>query len=191
LRVLWYNNFFPPSSVVVRREALLKAGGFRETLGTGAEDLELWVRLHSLGPFVQVPLPLCRYRQHPAQFTGNTYAKVLSNKLARQAVIEQHADRLIAAGIPSRKLWNAHRNVVHLVYYRRDFAAARKLLWDYWKEHPLDFRTLAYALVTLLPSRMVSGLRGELGRPNGRTGSDPESTGWRQALAQIQRDLVR
>jgi glycosyltransferase involved in cell wall biosynthesis len=193
LKVLWYNNFFPPSSVVVRRQAFLKTGGFLDNLGTGAEDLELWVRLQSLGRFLQVPLPLCRYRQHPAQFTRNTYAKVMSNKLARRAVIERHADRLMAAGIPRDKLWNAHRNIVHLVYYRRDFAAARGLLWDYWLEHPLDLRTLSYALVTLLPSRMVAGLRGKLGRPNGEfrpSGSDPDHVRWHKAVAEISHDLI-
>jgi glycosyltransferase involved in cell wall biosynthesis len=194
LKVLWYNNFFPPSSVVVRRAAFLTVGGFLDNLGTGAEDLELWVRLQSLGRFVQVARPLCRYRQHATQFTRNVYAKVMSNKLARRAVIERHADLLMAAGIPREKLWNAHRNAVHLVYYRRDFEAARRLLWDYWREHPRDFRTLTYALVTLLPSRIVASLRGKLAQPNGDSrpsDSDPEHARWRKTLAQISRDLIR
>lgn len=191
LRVLWYNNFFPPSSVAVRREAVLKAGGFLDHLGTGAEDLELWIRLLELGHFRQVPLPLCRYRQHPAQFTCDTYVKVMSNKLARRSAIEHQADRLVAAGIPRSKLWNAHRNVVRLVYYRRDFATARRLLWDYWREHPLDLRMLAYACITLLPSEMVAGLRGRLDRPHDtRPGKDGDCAGWQRALAEIRADLA-
>jgi glycosyltransferase involved in cell wall biosynthesis len=193
LRVLWYNNFFPPSSVVVRREALLKAGGFLDRLGTGAEDLELWLRLLELGHFRQVPLPLCRYRQHPGQFTRDTYVKVMSNKLARRSAIERQADRLVAAGIPRAKLWNAHRNVVRLVYYRRDFAAARRLLWDYWREHPLDLRMLAYACVTLLPPGMVAGLRGRLDVATDEpAGKDPatQCAGWQRALADIRADLA-
>jgi glycosyltransferase involved in cell wall biosynthesis len=193
LRVLWYNNFFPPSAVVVRREAVLKAGGFLDHLGTGAEDLELWIRLLGQGRFRQVPLPLCRYRQHAGQFTRNTYVKVMSNKLARRTAIERQADRLVAAGIPRAKLWNAHRNVVRLVYYRRDFAAARKLLWDYWREHPLDLRMLAYACITLLPSGMVAGLRGRLDRPRDERagkGTASDCAGWQRAVAEIRKDLA-
>ena len=192
LRVLWYNNFFPPSSVVVRRDAFEKVGGFRDELGTGAEDMELWMRMLALGRCIQVPLRLCRYRQHPGQFTRDTYAKVMANKLARREVIARQADRLVTAGIPRVKFWNAHRNVVRLVYYRRDFTAARRLLWDYWKEHPLDLRMLASAGITLLPPRMVAGLRGRLRLPGESApaaDSKLDRTGWNRALAEIREDL--
>ena len=51
LLVLWYNLFFPPSAVAVRRDALLRVGGFRQDLGNG-EDIELWLRLLEVGSFV-------------------------------------------------------------------------------------------------------------------------------------------
>jgi glycosyltransferase involved in cell wall biosynthesis len=191
LRVLWYNNFFPPSSVLVRRQALLDTGGFLDRLGTGAEDLELWIRLLELGRFVQVAEPLCRYRKHIGQFTNDIYAKVMSNKLARRAILERQANRLVSAGIPRAKLWNAHRNVIRLVYYRRDFSAARKLLWDYWTDHPLDVRMFLYACITLLPSRFVSRFRGQLSGAaiaNGRHVDN--AAAWRQTLAEIHRDLT-
>jgi glycosyltransferase involved in cell wall biosynthesis len=193
LKVLWYNNFFPPSSVVVRRDVVLTAGGFRDELGTGAEDLELWIRLLEQGRFTQVPLPLCRYRQHAGQFTRNTYVKVMSNKLARRAVIEHQGERLIRAGIPKAKLWNAHRNIVRLVYFRRDFAAARKLLWDYWRDHPLDVRMFLYACVTLLPPSIVARMRGQVSQPRdlGGTASNGDgNSGWRRALEEIAEDLA-
>lgn len=108
-------------------------------------------------------------------------------------MIDRYAARLVAAGIPRNKLWNAHRNAVCLVYYRREFDAARKLLWDYWKEHPLDVRMLAYACITLLPSGMVASLRGRLGRPASElppSGTVEDCAGWLRALAQISNDLA-
>jgi glycosyltransferase involved in cell wall biosynthesis len=161
LVVLWYYLFFPPSCVLVRRAALDKSGPFREDLGNG-EDIELWLRLLTFGRFVQVPEPLCFYRQHANQFTKNVCKKILGSKQSRAAMIARHADRLVRAGIPRHKLWDAYRHDVLLVYFRREFRAARRLLWDYWREHPRDWKILAYSLVSWMPVKLVSLLRGRL-----------------------------
>ncbi len=57
-------NLVLTSSVVVRRDALGRVGGFDETLPL-AEDLELWIRLARDGPAAVSPLALLRY-QHRA-----------------------------------------------------------------------------------------------------------------------------
>src|ERR1700722_3780639 len=44
LLVLWYHTFFPPSAVMVRRNAATAFGPFREGMSNG-EDIELWMRL--------------------------------------------------------------------------------------------------------------------------------------------------
>ncbi len=53
-------NRFQTSTVLVRRDALCRAGGFDPRLD-GAEDWDLWVRLAHLGRIVKVDLPLVRY----------------------------------------------------------------------------------------------------------------------------------
>jgi glycosyltransferase involved in cell wall biosynthesis len=192
LLVLWYNLFFPPSSVLVRRDALLAAGCFREDLGNG-EDIELWLRLLRLGPFVQVAEPLCRYRQHDQQFTKNMCKKMFGSKQARRVMIEAHADRLVRAGLDRRKLWDAYRNDILLVYYRRDFRASRRLLWDYWHEHPTDLQILRYALISLLPPGLVTLLRGQLTHEAITLDSgsaDTESRAWEFVLQSIRHDLA-
>jgi glycosyltransferase involved in cell wall biosynthesis len=192
LLVLWYNLFFPPSSVAVRRDALLQVGGFREDLGNG-EDIELWLRLLEVGSFVQVPEPLCLYRQHSQQFTTNLHKKMFGSKQARAAMIARHADRLIRAGVPRDRLWDSYRNDVLLVYYRRQFKAARRLLWDYWRDHPADLRMLAYALVSLLPEGLVKRLRGRL--PTSPTApaakEDRGNAAWEAALLRSRHALAR
>ena len=191
LLVLWYNLFFPPSAVAVRRDVLNEVGGFREDLGNG-EDIELWLRLLRRGPFVQIPEPLTGYRQHAQQFTKNTAKKMFGGKQARAAMIAQHAERLVAAGLPREKLWDAYRNDILLVYFRREFGAARRLLFDYWRDHKRDLRILAYALATLLPSGLVSRLRGRTPpAPKPATDDAGQSPGWDVALRRVRHALAR
>ena len=86
LLMMWYHNFFPPSSVMARRKTLVAAGGFCESLRYG-EDVDLWFRILKDGHFVQVPEPLCYYRQHEGQFTNDTYRKMLGGKRTRATMI--------------------------------------------------------------------------------------------------------
>jgi len=158
---LWYSLFFPTSTVMVRRQSLEQVGGFREDLDYG-EDIELWLRLLTVGPFQQVAEPLCWYRQHADQFTNNLLVKMKGSRRARAVMIALHADQLVRAGVDPGKLWDAYRNDILLVYYRRQFDAARWLLLDYWITHRRDFRVLAYLLIALCPATLVTALRGRL-----------------------------
>jgi glycosyltransferase involved in cell wall biosynthesis len=186
LLVLWYNSFFPPSSVLVRREALDKVGPFREGMGNG-EDVELFLRLLTIGRFAQVSEELTYYRVHPQQFTANPVRKLLGFKEARQVMLELHWDRLVGAGIPRRRLWDAYRSDVLMVYYRRNFPAARRLLWDFWKDHPGDMRVLAYAAMALLPSGLVARLRGSVPTVGGDDAGPPRE--WDKEVARIRQSL--
>ncbi len=170
LIVLWYTSFFPPSAVMVRRSAIDVVGGFREGMGNG-EDVELWLRLLALGQFVQVPLELCYYRQHAAQFTKNVIKKVLGGKDSRAAILQLHSDRIVQAGVKREKLWDPYRNDILLVYYRRQFRAARRLIWDYCKDHPRDFEMWMRWLISLLPAQLVSKWRGGIVDSSARTES--------------------
>lgn len=57
------NCFGSASSYMIRRDAFLALGGFRETQKTYAEDWELAVRLYLRFPFCAVPEPLIRYSE--------------------------------------------------------------------------------------------------------------------------------
>jgi Glycosyl transferase family 2 len=65
LRELALGNRFQPSAVLVRRAAVLDAGGFDAALPRGVEDWDLWLRLAAHGgEFVAVDRCLCGYRVH-------------------------------------------------------------------------------------------------------------------------------
>lgn len=58
-RFLWLNRC-QTSTVLARRDAVLRAGGFRPELD-GAEDWDLWLRLCALGRWAHLPQALVRY----------------------------------------------------------------------------------------------------------------------------------
>jgi glycosyltransferase involved in cell wall biosynthesis len=156
---LWSSQFFPPSSTMVRTEVAQKLGGYRTGLRNG-EDLEFLMRLLQVGSIEQVPEPLTGYRVHSGQITSNAYRKFSGGREARRIAIENCPDVLRRGGLSKDQFWEAHRNEILLVYYRRDFAASRRLLWEFWLEHPSDFEVLIKAALSVLPARWVAAVRG-------------------------------
>jgi glycosyltransferase involved in cell wall biosynthesis len=72
--LLYASNALPTSSVVMRRDALVEAGGFESPVRL-AEDWDLWLRLAARGEtFVCAPDALVRYRRHPGGLTANIAA---------------------------------------------------------------------------------------------------------------------
>lgn len=183
LVVLWYESIFPPSAVMARRTAVEKVGRFREDFLNG-EDFELWMRLMALGRLLQVPRALTRYRIHPGQFTNNVWKRLYGGKQARAVAANLHAKRLAAAGLSKQRLTEAYRRDMMLVFYRRQFSAARRLLWDYWSEHPTDLRVLVYWIVSLFPPSLITRFRGKLTAPElssaGYSGDD--HTAWEKLV---------
>ena len=77
-----------------------------------------------------------------------------------------------------------------MVYYRRHFAAARRLLWDFWKDHPADVRVLAYAAMTMLPSTLIARLRGTVPAAGGNSGDLPLRE-WSEEVMRIRQKLAQ
>jgi len=157
---LWSSQFFPPSSTMVRASIAKQLGGYRTGLKNG-EDLEFLMRLLQSGAIRQVPEELTGYRVHPGQMTSDAYRKYAGGRQARRLVIEKCSHILTKGGLSKKQFWQAHRDEIMLVYYRRDFAAAKRLLWEYWLEHPTDFEVLFKSLVARVPASLVTALRGK------------------------------
>jgi glycosyltransferase involved in cell wall biosynthesis len=69
-KMLRYCNPIAPSSVLVRREAVVQIGSFRDGLNA-CEDWGLWFRLMPLGHFEAVPDPLTDYYVYPNSLSTN------------------------------------------------------------------------------------------------------------------------
>lgn len=75
------------STVLVKRDLFMQAGGFDPSLRIG-EDLDLWLRLSRVTPVLRVPRPLALYRNHPESITRgapqrNYQAEVIERALQR------------------------------------------------------------------------------------------------------------
>lgn len=68
VRSLRYANPITPSSVLAKRDALLKVGGFREDI-RACEDWDMWVRLSGLGSFAAVEDSLTDYYVYPSSMS--------------------------------------------------------------------------------------------------------------------------
>jgi glycosyltransferase involved in cell wall biosynthesis len=80
--LLRYNAPAHPT-VVMRRDAFLQAGGYREAL-RHAEDYDLWLRMSERGGLANLPDVLLFYREHETQVTRySRSASWLANALAR------------------------------------------------------------------------------------------------------------
>lgn len=69
-RRLFQRNFVSTSSVMIRRDAVMEAGGFDETLHY-SEDFDLWLRLSLAGQFIILADRLTQYRSHNNQTVSN------------------------------------------------------------------------------------------------------------------------
>jgi glycosyltransferase involved in cell wall biosynthesis len=159
---LWRWNFIALPSVMIRREAFLRLGGFNEHLRC-SEDWELWVRLSTAGRFGQVPLPLCYRRIHSCQMTKNFDQIVIYHRKCRLLLMREHGERIAAAGISPRQQekfsQDEYREHLLILYFKRRLPTARRLLWDYLFHYPSDVSILKYAFLSLLPQWFFVAVR--------------------------------
>ena len=76
---LLQGGFFPPSSVLVRRETVEMVGRFDPDL-TSLEDWDLWLRLSEEHEMEGIPDPLARYRVSPGSMSTNV-ARIYRNQM--------------------------------------------------------------------------------------------------------------
>jgi GT2 family glycosyltransferase len=64
----WGPNLIPHPGTVIRRDAIVRAGGFTPGYSY-ALDLDLFLRLRKLGSFLPIPAVTARFRWHPDSLT--------------------------------------------------------------------------------------------------------------------------
>jgi glycosyltransferase involved in cell wall biosynthesis len=80
-------NTFPPSAVMLSRDASVAAGGFRDL--ERAADLDLWVRLLESGTALAIPEVTAIYHRHAGQVSADPRQMFE----AHRAVLDAYADR--------------------------------------------------------------------------------------------------
>jgi glycosyltransferase involved in cell wall biosynthesis len=164
-----------PSTLVVRRCAFERAGGFCEGLVFGQfEDAYLCLKLRELGPFQYIPEPLVRYAySDPAK---------MAERAIRGNAVAHHFGNLVRSDYGRRAqglLRYLARYKVNLLSHggllalqRGDRRAARQYFQMAMGWEPYRVKTYLRWLRTFLPSRMAAALGGRVaggavGTPHG------------------------
>lgn len=87
-------------SVMIRREAVVAAGGYRREFQL-AEDFDLWLRLLDVGRLYNLPEVLLKYRIHPTSLTSSRWAECV--QATRNALLQACERR--GVGVPP--IWMA------------------------------------------------------------------------------------
>jgi len=69
-KMLRFRNPITPSTALVKRDAVMQVGGFRDGL-PGCEDWDMWVRLQRIGQFKSVAAALTDYYVYPNSLSAN------------------------------------------------------------------------------------------------------------------------
>lgn len=101
-KILRYRNCITPSTVLIRRDALSRVGGFREDL-RACEDWDMWVRLQKVGAFAAV---------HDALTDYHVYSSSMSTDPKRMLVaMEQIMSTTLVSDLHGLSRWAWSRRV--------------------------------------------------------------------------------
>ncbi|KAI5916685.1 glycosyltransferase family 2 protein [Thauera sp. 2A1] len=144
---------WPIHAAMVRRPAIMSAGGFNRTL-KNAEDYALWLEIGAKAPIVRVPEVLAYYHFHGAgQASSNKLRAVEQLLAAQQAYVRRHAD--FASRLGRTRVRKAmYQNLLRAgfdSYWKRDLVTARTIFRRAMLARYGSPRDWLYMLPALLP----------------------------------------
>jgi glycosyltransferase involved in cell wall biosynthesis len=149
---LWEHNLIMCSSVVVRRTAFEGVGGFDESLKTGCEDHNLWLRLAAAGwKIATCPEDLAHYTPAPGSASQDheRCAQMLFISYRKIGELLKLDPDLVR-----RKILDLHVAWARGLIYVRNMPAARRLLAVPLIERP-SLGVLYLWLATFIPLRLL------------------------------------
>jgi glycosyltransferase involved in cell wall biosynthesis len=102
-KMMRYRNPITPSTVLARREMLMRDGGFREDL-RACEDWEMWVRLLRAGRFEAITEPLTDYYVYPSSLSADP------ERMLR--ALDQMIDTTLLADLRGLDRWSWKRRIL-------------------------------------------------------------------------------
>lgn len=157
---LFFESWVTPSTVLVRRACLERAGMFDERF-RWVEDVDLWLRIARHYPFAYIDEPLVLYRLHGASLTRNDL-RMREGELAaleKALAADPELETRIGRGPVRRKLHELCFGIGYHYYDQNDLRAARAYFAKAWRLRPTRAYAAALGLATLLPARVVNGAR--------------------------------
>jgi glycosyltransferase involved in cell wall biosynthesis len=151
-----------PSTVVMRRDAFDRAGGFCEQL-ISAEDIHFWLLMREQGHFIYLPDRLVRFTY------GQLFPKVLNRDIGPTAIVDlirarygARADGLVKNFIRHRVRMIANAGVVEMS--RGNTAGARQCFIRVLQYDPRHLKSYLRIARTFLPAPVRRALGGRASR---------------------------
>ena len=155
-------NCMHTSSIIVKKEAIIEAGGFDERFKT-CEDYDLWMRITKKYPVLFVNKVLCGYRVRSEGLSGDRMVRESRWAHDRIRVVEKHfQERLIPSNyqkimkkIQAQQCWYAGWS-----YFNRDsFDEARSYFLKGLSYNAFYLKLWIYFVSTFLPLSAVHTIR--------------------------------
>ncbi len=148
-----------PSTVIMRRQTFVRAGGFCEQFRRAYEDVDMWLRARELGNFEYLAMPLVRYRTSPIadrmERYEDDYAIFCARVLGRYGSTGR---KLLRATQDAYLASLGHRGLMAM--RAGDTHAARSFFIRALRHRPLHARTILRLLRTFLPRSIALSLSG-------------------------------
>jgi glycosyltransferase involved in cell wall biosynthesis len=158
LAALINKNFIPTGTVLVRRDVVLAAGLFNESIRFG-EDLELWAKIAARHAITCLPEILMLRRLH-----GNNATQLTGRMLADLVKVMQSLRYAIPAELkhqglsPDRLVANSYVDLGYWYFSVNDYGKARAALRSSLRA-AINRRAALYLLSACLPPGLVAGIK--------------------------------
>ena len=158
LTALLRKNFIPTGTVLVRRDVVLAAGLFNESIRFG-EDLELWAKIAARHAITCLPQILMLRRLH-----GNNATQLTGRMLADLVKVMQSLSDAIPAELkqqglnPRRLVAGSYADLGYWYFSVNDYSAARSALRASLRA-AVNRRAALYLLSACLPPSWVTGIK--------------------------------
>lgn len=135
LKKFIYNTIIPALTIVIRRDALLKIGGFVQGFGLPLVDIPTTIELLFQGEFAYIDQPLGSWRIYPNQVTKTYTGQMTTSYYALiQSFMQRFPNAFEEQGITKRDIDTHFRKRLVVSYsrsgryklIRKDFKGARK-----------------------------------------------------------------
>ena len=151
-----------PSTVVMRRDAFDRAGGFCEQL-ISAEDIHFWLLMREQGHFIYLPDRLVRFT------FGQLFPKILNRDIGPTAIVDLIRARYGARAEGLVKNFIRHRvrmiaNIGVIEMSRGNMAGARRCFIRVLKYNPRHVKSYMRIVRTFLPAPVRRALGGKASR---------------------------
>lgn len=127
---LYRHNLFSTSCMTVKREILIKEGGFDTTL-LSAQDYDMWIRVGKSGNAVFIKEPLETYVLRKGNITSNTYRRYQCEmKICKKYIPDllELLGREEAKRYVKKRIFQIHKSEVYLALKNKQFVTCFNIL---------------------------------------------------------------